>query len=52
MKNGAGQEVVAGARPVMVLDDPEAIARAAARGIGIGIAIAIAMLPLPHVLPA
>jgi DNA-binding transcriptional LysR family regulator len=45
LKNNAGQEVVASVRPVMVLDDPEAIARAAASGMG------IAMLPLPHVLP-
>ncbi len=45
LKNNAGQEVVASVRPVMVLDDPEAIARAAASGMG------IAMLPVPHVLP-
>jgi len=45
LKNGAGEEVVASVRPVMVLDDPEAMARAAATGIG------IAMLPLPHALP-
>ena len=45
MKNKAGDEVVASVRPVMVLDDPEAIARAAASGMG------IAMLPLPHALP-
>jgi DNA-binding transcriptional LysR family regulator len=45
LKNEAGQEVVANVRPVMVLDDPEAIARAAACGMG------IAMLPLPHALP-
>ncbi|MFJ3485411.1 LysR substrate-binding domain-containing protein [Pseudomonas sp. NPDC090202] len=45
LKNDAGEEVVAGVRPVMVLDDPEAIARAAASGMG------IAFLPLPHVLP-
>jgi DNA-binding transcriptional LysR family regulator len=45
LKNEAGQEVVANVRPVMVLDDPEAIARAAAAGMG------IAMLPLPHALP-
>ncbi|TFW19520.1 LysR family transcriptional regulator [Duganella callida] len=45
LKNSAGQEVVASVRPVMVLDDPEAIARAAAGGMGIG------MLPLPHALP-
>ncbi|MGV7207894.1 LysR family transcriptional regulator [Oxalobacteraceae bacterium A2-2] len=45
LKNGAGQELVASVRPVMVLDDPEAIARAAATGMG------IAMLPLPHALP-
>jgi len=45
LKNKAGQEVVASVRPVMVLDDPEAMARAAASGMG------IAMLPLPHALP-
>lgn len=45
LKNDAGEEVVASVRPVMVLDDPEAIARAAAIGMG------IAMLPLPHALP-
>lgn len=45
LKNGAGQELIASARPVMVLDDPEAMARAAAAGIG------IALLPLPHALP-
>ncbi|MCK9685599.1 LysR family transcriptional regulator [Scleromatobacter humisilvae] len=45
LKNNAGQEVVASVRPVMVLDDPEAMARAAANHMG------IAMLPLPHVLP-
>jgi DNA-binding transcriptional LysR family regulator len=42
LKNPTGEEVVAGVRPVMVLDDPEALARAAATGMG------IAMLPLPH----
>jgi DNA-binding transcriptional LysR family regulator len=45
LKNGAGEELVASVRPVMVLDDPEAMARAAATGMG------IAMLPLPHALP-
>lgn len=45
LKNKAGQEVMASVRPVMVLDDPEAIAHAAASGMG------IAMLPLPHALP-
>jgi hypothetical protein len=45
LKNQAGEEVVASVRPVMVPDDPEAIARAAAGGMG------IAMLPLPHVQP-
>jgi DNA-binding transcriptional LysR family regulator len=44
LKNKAGQEVVASVRPVMVLDDPEAIAHAAASGMG------IAMLPMPHAL--
>jgi len=45
LKNGEGEELVASVRPVMVLDDPEAMARAAATGMG------IAMLPLPHALP-
>jgi DNA-binding transcriptional LysR family regulator len=45
LKSEAGEEVVASVRPVMVLDDPEAIARAAATGMG------IAMLPRPHALP-
>lgn len=45
LKNDAGREVVANVRPVAVLDDPEAIARAAAIGLG------IAMLPMPHALP-
>ena len=45
LKNGAGEEVVASVRPVLVLDDPEAMARAAASGMG------ITMLPLPHALP-
>ncbi len=43
--NGAGEEVVAGVRPVAVFDDPEALARAAACGLG------VAMLPMPHALP-
>jgi DNA-binding transcriptional LysR family regulator len=45
LKNSEGQELIASVRPVMVLDDPEAMARAAATGMG------IAMLPLPHALP-
>lgn len=45
LKNGLGEELVASVRPVMVLDDPEAMAHAAATGMG------IAMLPLPHALP-
>jgi DNA-binding transcriptional LysR family regulator len=45
LRNDAGQELVASVRPVAVLDDPEAIARAAACGLG------IALLPLPHALP-
>lgn len=45
LKNGEGQELIAGVRPVLVLDDPEAMARAAAEGMG------IALLPLPHALP-
>ncbi len=43
--NGAGEEVVAGVRPVAVFDDPEALAGAAACGLG------VAMLPMPHALP-
>ena len=45
LKNSEGQELIAGVRPVLVLDDPEAMARAAAEGMG------IALLPLPHALP-
>ncbi|MBA4109649.1 MAG: LysR family transcriptional regulator [Leptothrix sp. (in: Bacteria)] len=45
LKNSEGEELVANVRPVMVLDDPEAMARAAATGMG------IAMLPMPHALP-
>jgi len=45
LRNAAGQEVVASVRPVAVLDDPEAMARAAACGLG------LAMLPLPHARP-
>lgn len=45
VKNSEGQELVASVRPVMVLDDPEAMAHAAATGMG------IAMLPMPHALP-
>lgn len=45
LKNSEGEELVASVRPVMVLDDPEAMARAAATGMG------IAMLPMPHAQP-
>jgi DNA-binding transcriptional LysR family regulator len=45
LKSEDGGEVVANVRPVAVLDDPEALARAVACGLG------IAMLPLPHALP-
>ncbi|MBO9642055.1 MAG: LysR family transcriptional regulator [Pseudacidovorax sp.] len=45
LRNGQGEELVASVRPVMVLDDPEAMARAAASGMG------VAMVPLPHALP-
>ncbi len=45
LKNGDGIEVVATVRPVAVLDDPEALAKAAACALG------IAMLPMPHALP-
>ena len=44
-KDRAGSEVVANVRAMAVLDDPEALARAAACGLG------IALLPLPHALP-
>lgn len=42
LRNAEGGEVVATVRPVAVLDDPEALAKAAACALG------IAMLPLPH----
>lgn len=45
LRNDAGREITASVRPVMVLDDPEAIARAAACGMG------VAMLPMPHAAP-
>ncbi|MRW84860.1 LysR family transcriptional regulator [Pseudoduganella sp. FT26W] len=45
LKTAAGQEVVANVRPVAVMDDPEALARATADGMG------IAMLPMPHACP-
>jgi len=45
LRNAQGDEVVANIRPVAVLDDPEALASAAAAGFG------IAMLPMPHALP-
>lgn len=45
LKNNEGEELVASVRPVMVLDDPEAMARAAATGMG------IALLPMPHAQP-
>ena len=45
LKDKHGGEVVAGVRAVAVLDDPEALAQAAACGLG------IAMVPLPHALP-
>jgi DNA-binding transcriptional LysR family regulator len=45
LKNKEGQELVASARPAIVMDDPEAMARAAATGMG------VALLPLPHALP-
>lgn len=45
LRRDDGQELVASVRPAAVLDDPEAIARAAACGLG------IALLPLPHALP-
>jgi DNA-binding transcriptional LysR family regulator len=45
LKDEDGGEVVANVRPVAVLDDPEALAKAAACGFG------IALLPMPHALP-
>ncbi len=45
LRNNAGQEMIAAVTPVAVLNDPEAIARAAVGGMG------IALLPLPHALP-
>ncbi len=45
LKDANGDEVVANVRPVAVLDDPEALASAAAAGLG------IAMLPMTHALP-
>lgn len=45
LRSQDGGEVVANVRPVAVLDDPEALGRAAACGLG------IALLPLPHALP-
>jgi DNA-binding transcriptional LysR family regulator len=45
LKDGGGAEVVPAIQPVAVLDDPEALGRAAACGLG------IALLPLPHALP-
>jgi DNA-binding transcriptional LysR family regulator len=45
LRNGDGAEVVATVRPVAVMDDPEALARAVACALG------IALLPLPHALP-
>jgi DNA-binding transcriptional LysR family regulator len=45
LRDGSRGEVVANVKAVAVLDDPEALGRAAACGLG------IAMLPLPHALP-
>lgn len=45
LKSQEGQELVASVRPAIVMDDPEAMARAAATGMG------IALLPRPHALP-
>ena len=45
LRDEAGAEVVASARPVAVLDDPEALGQAALCGLG------IAMLPMPHARP-
>jgi DNA-binding transcriptional LysR family regulator len=45
LRNSSGGEVVANIRPAAVLNDPEALGKAAACGFG------IALLPLPHALP-
>lgn len=45
LKTAAGEEIIATPRPVAILDDPEALGRAAACGLG------IALLPMPHALP-
>lgn len=45
LRRADGGEVVASVRPVAVMDDPEALAQAAACGLG------IALVPLPHALP-
>ncbi len=45
LKNKVGEEIVASVRPAMVLDDPQALAHAAATGAG------IALVPRPHALP-
>ncbi|WP_338762696.1 LysR family transcriptional regulator [Massilia sp. METH4] len=45
LRNAAGDEAMAAVRATAVLDDPDAMARAAAYGMG------IALLPLPHALP-
>lgn len=45
LKHRGGAGVVAHVRPVAVMDDPEALARAVASGLG------IALVPLPHALP-
>lgn len=45
LRNEEGAEVVAQVRPAAVMDDPEALAHAAASSLG------IALVPLPHALP-
>jgi len=45
LRNDQGAEVMADVRPVAMLDDPEAVAHAAARGLGIG------LMPMAHALP-
>lgn len=45
LKHAERGDVVANVRPLLALDDPEALARAASCGMG------IALLPTPHILP-
>jgi DNA-binding transcriptional LysR family regulator len=45
MRNAAGEEIAAELPPRLVLNDPEAMCRAALMGLG------VSLVPLPHVLP-